>query len=235
MTPFYFSQITDNKAILTDDEAKHCQKVLRFKTGDRILGVDGQGRQYLAKITEMGKQLVEAEILETNPGWGEPPVQISLLASPLHKADRFEWLIEKAVELGAARIQPYISKRTVKTGVRLGRLQRIMIAALKQCMRSKLPELDEPIGFFEAIDHVQADLRLIAHAGTGKPISAYAAEFDAAASIAICTGPEGDFAEEELEYALESGFLPVALGENRLRSETATIHLLGLVKHFKGY
>ena len=235
MTPFYISQSDSKTAFLLGEEARHCVKVMRKKTGDHIIGVDGKGNMLVGKIVGMKKQLVELKVLEQKSEWGEKSQQIYLLVSPLHKADRFEWLLEKATELGVTHILPYVSKHTVKTGIRLDRLERIMVSAMKQCMRSRLPKLEEVQMLEDAILAIDAEVRLMGHGPTGQPFSEVGPAIAKASSIAILVGPEGDFAEQELQFAQEAGFLPLSLGENRLRSETAAIHMMGLVKHYAGY
>lgn len=236
MTPFFFSKIIGKEAWLEGEEARHCLKVMRFKTGDRAVGIDGKGGMYLGKIAEINKKEVRLDILEQQQNWGEKPEQIYLFVSPLHKADRFEWLVEKATELGVTHIVPYLSRHTVKTGLRIDRLQRIMLSAVKQCMRSRIPEIDEPISLDEALDSMeQGGIRIIGHGPSGVPMQELEIKWPGEDRIYLMIGPEGDFAEDELQSCRDAGFLTVSMGENRLRSETAAIHLLGLVKNTIGY
>jgi 16S rRNA (uracil1498-N3)-methyltransferase len=236
MTPFFFSKINEKDAWLEGEEARHCLKVMRFKVNDRALGIDGKGYMYLGKIAEITKKGVRMEILERHENWGEKPQQIFLFVSPLHKADRFEWLVEKATELGVTHIVPYLSRHTVKTGLRLDRLVRIMVSAIKQCLRSRTPEISEPVSLQEAIEAIEeGGVRVMGHGPTGNPIDKLAVNWDEADRVYILIGPEGDFAEDELQLCEEAGFVPLSLGSNRLRSETAAIHLMGLVKNRIGY
>lgn len=235
MTPFYISQVAGDTAFLLGEEAHHCIKVLRKKVGDEIIGIDGAGQMLVCKVRALGRDQMELQVLERHLGWGEKQQRIYLLISPLHKPDRFEWLVEKAVELGVTDIVPYVGKHTVKTGLRADRMERIMIAALKQCMRSQLPVLHDPVSLTKAMAIAQAEIALVAHADLGQPIGHAQFPFATAAAASILIGPEGDFAPEELAEALAAGYRPVTLGQNRLRSETAAIHLLGLVKFFFGY
>ncbi|MBK9453509.1 MAG: 16S rRNA (uracil(1498)-N(3))-methyltransferase [Bacteroidetes bacterium] len=235
MTPFYVERLAGDIAHLSGEEAHHCIKVMRKKVGEDIVAIDGQGHMLVCRITALGKDSLEMRIVERHTGWGEKEQQIALLISPLHKPDRFEWLMEKSVELGVTDIYPYVGKHTVKTGIRKDRMERIMIAALKQCMRSKLPTIHESESLKKTILAVKGDIKLIAHADLGKPLQTLGCNWEAAKSVVILIGPEGDFSQEELDDALSKGFLGVSLGKNRLRSETAAIHLLGLVKNFALY
>jgi 16S rRNA (uracil1498-N3)-methyltransferase len=235
MTPFYISKVTGDTAFLQGEEAHHVLKVMRKKVGDELIGIDGAGTMLLCTVRALGRDQLELQIMERQIDWGEKSQKIYLMISPLHKPDRFEWLIEKAVELGVTDIVPYVGKHTVKSGLRLDRMERIMIAALKQSMRSRLPQLHEPVQLREALTRVPHDLALVAHADLGKPIATYIDRFATATSATLLIGPEGDFAPEELDAALAAGFAPVSLGHNRLRSETAAIHLLGIVKNIFGF
>ncbi len=235
MTPFFFSDINGNKVSLHDEEAKHCVKVMRKRDGEEVIGIDGKGNMYKARITGLGKRRVDLVIFEKEENWGEKSQEVSLMVSPLHKVDRFEWLIEKSVELGVTRIIPYVGTHTVKTGIRADRLERICVAALKQCLRSRLPILESPLGFSDALETVDSDTRILAHGPTGSPFGNFTDQISKSSSITILIGPEGDFDQNEIEEAIEKGFQIVNLGSNRLRSETATIHLLSLVKDSMAY
>ena len=94
MTPFFFAQVKGNKTSLFDDEAKHCLKVMRKREGEDVIGIDGRGNMYVARIEGLGKRQVDLTILSKEENWGEKPEEISLLISPLHKTDRFEWLMD---------------------------------------------------------------------------------------------------------------------------------------------
>ena len=221
--------------MLEGEEARHCLKVMRHRPGERVIGVDGKGMMLSCLIVETHKDAVTLEILEREAEWGEKPLQVWLAVSLLHKPDRFEWLLEKAVELGVNKIVPYVGKHTVKTGMRLDRMERILLAALKQCMRSRMPEILDAQPLQSALRAMPADLRLMAHI-EGKALEAgFTARVRQAGSVALLIGPEGDFAPEELEAAAAAGYQHVSLGQNRLRSETAAIHMLSVVKHLAGY
>ena len=152
MNFYYFTQVTEDTARLEGEEARHCVKVLRKKRNDDVLGIDGKGNQYLGRITDMGKGWVELILVEKNTGFGEHPYHIEVALSPLRLPDRFEWFLEKGVELGCTHISHVITTHTVKPNLRMARLERIMIAALKQCMRSQLPHLADPQRLIVCLD-----------------------------------------------------------------------------------
>lgn len=235
MNPFYLSQVKERQALLEGEEARHCIKVLRFKRGDQVVGVDGKGNMYIASIRDLAKNEVHLDLVEKHEEWGEKNPRIILLASPLHKPDRFEWLVEKAVELGVNEIRPFIGKHTVKPSLRLDRLQRIMISALKQCQRSRLPEIHKPEKLSKVLDQVDANFGIFAQASEAATLHDHREIISKSDPIMLAIGPEGDFAPEEIELLREQGLEGVTLGTNRLRSETAAIHLLSLLKHYLAY
>jgi 16S rRNA (uracil1498-N3)-methyltransferase len=235
MTPFHFSHIEGNNAFISGEEAKHCLKVMRHRVGEHVVGIDGHGFMVSGLIVETGKDYVKVEIRQKVENWGEKEQKITLAVSMLHKPDRFEWLLEKSVELGVDRIAVYTGKHTVKTGVRIDRMERILVAALKQSMRSRLPEIVEAGELKRSLPKLLSEVNLIAHGPSGQTGDSWSQSLGGASSVTLLIGPEGDFAPDELEAALQSGFLPVSLGANRLRSETAAIHLLGIAKFLMGY
>ncbi len=224
------------RALLEADEARHCLKVLRHRTGDILDAIDGAGAYYRVRILGSSRNEVELEILERIENWGEHPYRINLLASPLRLRDRNEWLLEKAVELGVTDIFPIQSQHTVAhAGYKQERAHKIMLSALKQCKRSRLPVLHELQSFTQHINRQAAGLRLIAQADHAVPLGTLSHEIDAHADISLWIGPEGDFSPEELSTAIAAGFKPVHLGKQRLRTETAAIHGISLIKGVDKY
>lgn len=235
MNLFYFHVQSAGEAVLLEEEARHCIRVLRKKKGDDLFGVDGKGNMYKSRITGLGKNRVELKLIEKYDNWGEHPYEIVLGISVLRQADRMEWVIEKAVELGATRIQPLISKRTVKPGVRMARLQKILISAMKQCKRSRLPELNEPIALADFIEEPFEGISIVGWCEEESPLEKIADSLKGDQPIRLLIGPEGGFSQEEVEAAKDCGFQSVLLGENRLRAESAAIYLLSIVKFLKSY
>lgn len=235
MTPFYITEIEETKGFLTDEEARHCVKVLRLKRGDEVLGVDGKGNMHRGLIRDLKKNSVEIAISETIPEWGEHEYNIALWVSPLHKADRFEWLVEKAVELGVNQIRPFVSQRTVKPSFREERIRRIAISAMKQCMRSRLPEINQPVDISEAVTSAAGQPGLFGYMEASAPVTDFAEKIRSEGVWNLFIGPEGGFTPEEAAQLMEAGAHPISLGASRLRTETAAIHLLSGIKLLKGY
>jgi 16S rRNA (uracil1498-N3)-methyltransferase len=219
---------------LTHDEAQHCSRVMRKQPGDMIEIFDGAGRVAVCEITQVSKSEVQAQI--TSETRVEPFQTAIHLLPALIKAEPFEWMLEKAVELGAASVQPVITERTivhldaVQTEKKLAKWRRHMIESAKQCHTPFLPELKAPIAFAASLK-IQADFKLIPalseHTRTLKQVLPTTKP----ASVAVLIGPEGDFTVEEEAQAYAAGFTPITLGPLVLRAETAAIATLAILGH----
>lgn len=235
MNLFLVQKNESGELFMDETEARHCIKVLRHQLHDIIFAIDGQGNQYECRITAITKKEVELEVLSKNEHWGEKEQHIHLIISPLRQKDRFEWAIEKAVELGVNQITPVLCQRTVKTGVKVPRLQTIVQTALKQSKRSLLPVIDDPIPLEAYLNQALDGFKMIAWCETLHPVQQLQEEIKNASAVHILIGPEGDFAESEVELARKMGFREISLGTNRLRTETAAVHLLSLIKYVQGW
>ncbi len=224
-------------ATLGPEESRHCIKVLRHQEGDLIYLTQGKGFLYQGRILTYDKRETQVEIVEIFEGFGEHSHQIKLAVSPLRLKDRFEWIMEKAVELGANEIIPLHCHRTdvYKATFKARRVESILITALKQSKRSQLPRLHEVRPFEDWIAEEMDGLKLMGWCEADTPVQHYTQKIKDQGSITLLIGPEGDFTDEEVELGQEAGFLPISLGENRLRTETAAIHALSFVKFLKGY
>ncbi len=220
---------------LTDDEAAHCSRVMRKEPGDRVELFDGAGRVAVCEITQVTKSSVQARIeSETHT----PPFAAAIHLFPaLIKAEPFEWLLEKAVELGAASIQPVITARSVihldsaQMEKKLTKWRRHMIESAKQCHTPFIPRLEAPLPFAKALSSVNAALRLIPALSEHSRSLKQALPAIRPASVAVLIGPEGDFTAEEESLAQSHGFLPITLGPLILRAETAAITTLAILGH----
>ncbi|MCI4670875.1 MAG: 16S rRNA (uracil(1498)-N(3))-methyltransferase [Bacteroidia bacterium] len=225
------------KARLTTDESRHCIKVLRHQPGDHINITEGKGSMYVARIVSIEKQETQLEIIESKEAFGEHGLKINLAVSPLRLKDRFEWMMEKAVELGVNHIFPLQCQRTdvYKAKFKVSRIETILLTALKQSKRSMLPSLHEIQTFDRWIKENHKGVKFIGWCESQDPIQSYSKQINEADEITLLIGPEGDFTEAEVKLASQAGFLPISLGENRLRTETAGIFGLGILKFLKAY
>lgn len=232
----FLVQTNGNGGVFMDEtESRHCIKVLRHQLHDTIMAIDGKGNQYSCRIIGITKKEVELEVLNKHENWGEKDQHIHLIISPLRQKDRFEWAIEKAVELGVNQITPILCNRTVKTGVKIPRLQTIVQSALKQSKRSSMPTIVAPLPIAACLQKAMDGVKMIGWCETEKPIQQLHDEIRNANTVHVLIGPEGDFSAEEVALAQEAGFREISLGTNRLRTETAAIHVLSIIKYIQGW
>jgi 16S rRNA (uracil1498-N3)-methyltransferase len=207
-------------------EATHISKALRLKSGDRIELTNGMGELFLAELS-MDKHHVSARVIEV--------LSVSDLFVPLHlgiaptkNADRIEWLVEKAVELGVGEISFLNCAHSERSRISMDRIHRVAIAALKQSRRTFLPKINESLDFLDWLKGVDSEQRFIAHCMDNVPRTLLRDSIQLNASnvhstVCIAIGPEGDFSETEVQAALAVSFQSVSLGSARLRTETAAL------------
>lgn len=228
---FYQPVIHPPHAFLPEEESKHCVKVLRLQAKDVVCLVDGRGGFYKAEIVRPDPKKCELRIVETQQQYGARPYTIHIAIAPTKNADRIEWFVEKCVEIGIDEISFVICEHSERRYFKTDRVEKIAIGAMKQSIKAFLPQINEPIGLATFLDAVHADQKFIAHLEEGRREGLGTA---ARKNTTYCVliGPEGDFSPKEIAMALEKGFLPVTLGESRLRTETAGIaacHLLNII------
>jgi 16S rRNA (uracil1498-N3)-methyltransferase len=221
--PFFYEegiQAASSHFILSEETSKHCIQVLRMKTGEVLQLTNGQGLLCTATIGSEDKKKAVA-IIDRTDQVAKPAKQISIAISLLKNTSRFEWFLEKATEIGITHIRPLICTRTEHTRFKTERMQGILVAAMLQSQQTWLPVLEEPIVFEKYITDSNWQQKLIAHCedNTRQCIP----NLPVSSSAEILIGPEGDFTPAEIESAIRKGYLPVSLGETRLRTETAGI------------
>jgi len=225
--------ISGDTIVFPSDESHHAIRVLRVKTGDEAAVVDGRGGWYRTELEVVGRKNLVGRIWDRKQNVGEPAFELSLCVSVLKNASRFEWIVEKASELGVTRLIPIVSKRTERTRLKTTRLATICVSAMKQCGRSRLLHLDEPQKFRKLMKSSRDDgaLRLICHESA--PIESTLAKRipppGSTGRIQLFIGPEGGFTDEEIELASRYGCDVVTLGERRLRTETAAVCAASLI------
>lgn len=220
--------------VLTDDEAMHCARVLRRQVGDQVEVFNGEGRVARAEITAISKSRVSLTVIEDRT---LPPLKNRIHLLPaLIKAEPFEWLLEKAVELGAASVQPVITERTVISlngdhlEKKLAKWRRHMVESAKQCHTPFVTRLERPVPFRQALAGLPAGALKILPALSEHSRTLHQV-VDGQHEAYLTIGPEGDFTPAEEVLAQEQGFQPVTLGPLILRAETATIAALAVLGH----
>lgn len=226
--PFFYQPeiVAASSIILSEETSKHCVQVLRMKEGERMQLTDGKGNAYIAAITKSDKKHCTVAIESTS--FLPPPTrQISMGISLLKNANRFEWFLEKATEMGISEIIPLLCSRTERQHFRHDRMQSIVIAAMLQSQQVWLPILHEPTNVASVIETSSKQQKLVAHCEESN--KAIISGLDIANDTQILIGPEGDFSITEIELALQHNYQPVSLGNTRLRTETAGVVAVALL------
>ena len=230
MELFYSRDIEGGICRLDQDESGHCIKVLRHRSGDEISVIDGCGTLYRCRITSDSPKGVEAIIIDSEEGWGGHPYHLHMAVCPTKNNDRFEWFAEKACEIGFDVLSPVFGDHSERKVLKTARVEKILVSAAKQSLKAAIPIVNEPVSVKEFIKEAAGDyksLKLIAYCfenerAPRRSIKEVLNSFDGT-DITVMIGPEGDFSHAEAEAALEAGFIPVHLGESRLRTETAAL------------
>ena len=230
MPLFYTNNITGNTALLEGEEAKHCAQVLRMRMGEELTVVDGQGGYFKGALAAIGKRECMVDIRETHLEYGKRPYRVHLAVAPTKNMARWEWMLEKATEMGVDQLTPLITQRSERIHVRLDRLEKIAISAMKQSEQAYLPLISGPMDFASLVARAAYPQRFIPHCLEGVK-SHLSQNCEPDKDVLILIGPEGDFTPEEVDQALSLGFQPADLGPTRLRTETAGIVALAAV-HF---
>ncbi|PRD54586.1 16S rRNA (uracil(1498)-N(3))-methyltransferase [Sphingobacterium gobiense] len=211
--------------ILSEDESKHAIRVLRLSSGDEIYLIDGVGGWYTAKILDPHPKRTTLSILHVAQGYEKPAYYLHVAVAPTKNIDRLEWFLEKATEIGIQEITPIIAAHSERKEVKLERLNKVVVSAMKQSLKAYLPKINPAISiskFFEEIKQEEYTTKTIAHCAAGQ--KQYLADIcPPAGKYLILIGPEGDFSETEIGQALSLGYQPVSLGNSRLRTETAAL------------
>lgn len=211
--------------MLSEDESKHAVRVLRLHAGDRIYLVDGIGGWYVAEILDPHPKRTTLSIKQVEQAYDKPGYYLHVAMAPTKNMDRTEWFLEKATEIGIQEITPIISTHSERKDVKVERLNKVVISAMKQSLKAYLPKINPAVSlpqFFGSIKTAEYTAKVIAHCGEGQ--KQYLQDICAPqGKYLILIGPEGDFSEKEIEEALSLGYDPVSLGNSRLRTETAAL------------
>lgn len=229
MELFFSRDIAGGICRLDQDESGHCVKVLRHRSGDEISVIDGCGTLYRCRITSDSPKGVEAAVIAKEQDWGTHPYRLHMAVCPTKNNDRYEWFAEKACEMGFDELSPVIGDHSERRVLKTARVEKILVSAAKQSLKAAVPTVNEPVSVKEFIrsHDIPGQLRLIAYCFEDgnvprRNIKEVLNAFEGT-EIIVMIGPEGDFSREEAELALKSGFIPVSLGESRLRTETAAL------------
>lgn len=221
MNLFYIPDLAADEVTLPEEEAHHAFSVLRLSAGSKIGLLDGRGQRAQGTIVEASKRGVRVHLDGRETTQAERKAQIHLAVAPTKQMDRYEWFVEKAVEIGVDRITPLITERTERSKLRIDRLQRVAVSAMKQSQRVWLPRIDGSTTTNQLLAAELPQQRFFGwcdgdHASLMK-------EYDPTIDTVLLIGPEGDFTGDEATVLLSAGFHAVSLGNARLRTETAAL------------
>lgn len=225
MQLFYNPNISENTQEITFDkeESRHIIKVLRMKEGETFKITNGKGSFFDAKITNANPKGCLVKILSEEKQ--QPlPYQLHLAVAPTKLNDRYEWFLEKATEIGITEITPIICDHSERKVIKPERYEKILQSAMKQSLKAYMPVLNVAVSLKDFIKAEKASesFKCIAHCEETDKKSLKSILLPNE-KVTILIGPEGDFSIDEIEFAKKSGFIPVALGESRLRTETAAV------------
>jgi 16S rRNA (uracil1498-N3)-methyltransferase len=223
MQIFYVPDIKGNTCVMDENESRHSIRVLRMVKGDRLKLVDGHGTLYEGIISDPDPSGCKIAITGIARNFEKRDYKLHIAISPIKNQERFEWFVEKSVEIGVDEITPVICKNTEKPGIKRDRLNNIIISAMKQSIKAFKPVLNEPVAFCEFIDSDIRGIKMVAHCNHLYNRSKIDQVYKKSKNAVILIGPEGDFSEEELNQAFKHDFKSVHFGSSRLRTETAGI------------
>ncbi len=211
----------------TPEESKHIIKVLRKKEGDILHITNGKGFLFEAKIITADIKKCKAQLISqerTIPRLHS----LHLAVAPTKMNDRFEWFLEKATEIGVTEITPILCEHSERKSIKPERLEKVLQSAMKQSLQSYLPKLNPMVTLEEFVKTTEGDLKFIAHCEKDEKVE-LKRRLQADKDVVVLIGPEGDFSKNEIKRSYENGYLPVSLGRNRLRTETAAIYACTVV------
>ncbi|MFR9603687.1 MAG: 16S rRNA (uracil(1498)-N(3))-methyltransferase [Rikenellaceae bacterium] len=226
MQLFYVPDITPPHHTLSEDESKHCIRVLRMSNSDTIHITDGKGNLFCCQIVDANPKRCSVEVVSTTPDYAQLPYSLTMAVAPTKSIERFEWFLEKATEVGVGEIVPLLTFHSERKAIKLEREQKVITSAMKQSLKAYHPTLRDVTPFAALIEEPFEGQKFIAHCGTpiaelGKPHLADVVE--RGANVLVLIGPEGDFSQREVAAAVEQGFVEINLGDQRLRTETAAV------------
>ena len=220
MELFYSTSIQDDHFLLEGEEAHHLLKVLRHQQGDTVMITDGLGTLYTTNITEANPKKCVLHIVKRDKNQNIKDYNLHIAIAPTKNSDRLEWFLEKATEIGIDEITPIVCQHSERRVLKEDRLLKVLIAAMKQSLKHYLPILHPLKKFNDFIQESREPQRYIC---TMDAEELLLNRFDRSEKCLVLIGPEGDFSKEEVALATKHGFVPVSLGNSRLRTETAGV------------
>lgn len=235
MNVFYLPDAREGNVSFPEEESKHIVRVLRMREGDTFCVTNGKGSFFDAELIDAHPKRAMANLLNRRDGYDNRAFKLSIAIAPTKLNERTEWFLEKATEIGIDEIKLFASYHSERRVVNVDRFKKIVVAAMKQSVKSNMPIVEE----------MQTFENLVRQDFSGQKFIAWIDEevkdqlcnlYDKGSDVLVLIGPEGDFSKDEVELAKANGFVPVSLGEARLRTETAAIvacHTIQLINQMK--
>ena len=235
MNVFYLPDAREGNVSFPEEESKHIVRVLRMREGDTFCVTNGKGSLFDAELIDAHPKRAMANLLNRREGYDNRAFKLSIAIAPTKLNERTEWFLEKATEIGIDEIKLFASYHSERRVVNAERFKKIVVAAMKQSVKSNMPIVEE----------MQTFENLVRQDFSGQKFIAWIDEevkdqlcnlYDKGSDVLVLIGPEGDFSKDEVELAKANGFVPVSLGEARLRTETAAIvacHTIQLINQMK--
>lgn len=232
----FFAPDIEINATLPESDSAHCIRVLRMKEGDTITVIDGKGYIYNCRLLDANPKRATVDILSKTfqPTFWKNNITVAV--APTKHLDRMEWLVEKLTEVGVNNIVPLLCRYSERKEIKTERLQKIAISAMKQSLKTFLPEILPMTPIAEFLRNDNSEQKFVAYCAPQIPRQLLSSLYVPNKSVTILIGPEGDFSQEEITAAIQFGYKPITLGEARLRTETAafvacdTCHILNQLK-----
>ena len=235
MNVFYLPTAQLGTISFPEEESKHIVKVLRMKEGDCFCVTDGNGFLYDAELVDAHPKRAAAELSNQRQGYDVRDFKVSIAIAPTKLNERTEWFLEKVTEIGIDEVKLFASYHSERRVANVERFKKIVVSAMKQSVKSKMPAIEEMISFDKLVKQDFDGQKFIAWIDDGVK-EQLCDLYKKGDDVLVLIGPEGDFSKEEVELAKENGFVPVSLGKARLRTETAAIvacHTIQLINQMK--
>ena len=222
MQMFYLPEAAEGLVNLPEEESKHCVKVLRMNAGDTFSVTDGKGFIYDAVLADASPKHATAELSNKREGYDHWNYTLQIAIAPTKLNERMEWFLEKATEIGIDRVSLFTSYHSERRAANVERFEKILISAMKQSLKSRLPQLYDLVSFEKLVSQPFDGQKFIAWIDDDVT-DCLCNMYSKGSNVLVLIGPEGDFSPEEVVLAKQHGFVPVSLGDARLRTETAAV------------
>lgn len=224
MQLFYAPEISLPCYTLAEEESKHCIRVLRMRVGDELHLTDGRGTMYRCKVVDDNAKRCTVEVIESIPEYEKMTYGLTMAVAPTKNIDRYEWFLEKATEVGITEIYPIECDHSERRQIKAEREEKVITSAVKQSLKAYHPVLHALTDVREVIKMDLDGEKYIAHCNDALGERPYLGSLiKKGGNNLILIGPEGDFSEEEITFAVQNGFKAISLGKERLRTETAAV------------